>query len=141
MAVQLLYQQNFLKTAENFDGLKNDLVENYLFCDSQEPTSFADKIDEDFLNNLLAASKADEKKIDSEIIKFLQDEENFLRLDEIMQNVLRLAALELKYIQDTPTKVVIDEYVDIAAAFFPAKKITFVNALIDNLAKNLRSEK
>ena len=85
MAVQILYQQNFLKNEKTFDELKNDLVENYLFCDTQEPTSFAQKIDEDFLNNLLTASKLDEGKIDLEIAEFLQDEANLARLEEIVE--------------------------------------------------------
>jgi N utilization substance protein B len=52
-----------------------------------------------------------------------------------MLQILRLAAFEIKFLLDVPTKVVIDEYVGIAASFFDETKVTFVNAVIDGIAK------
>ena len=62
------------------------------------------------------------------------------KLDGVARQVLRLGAFELKFIKNIPLKVVIDEYVDIAASFFDSKKITFINATLENLAKKFRAE-
>ena len=61
------------------------------------------------------------------------------RIDSILRAILRAAAFELVARPDVPAKVVIDEYVDIAHAFFGDEEPAFVNALLDRAAHRKRA--
>lgn len=62
------------------------------------------------------------------------------RIDPTLRALFRAAGAEL---QDpgTPPKVIINEYVEIAKAFFPeGKEARFVNAVLDHMAREARPE-
>jgi transcription antitermination protein NusB len=62
------------------------------------------------------------------------------RIDPTLRALFRAAGAELMD-QGTPPKVVINEYVDIAKAFFPeGREAKFVNAVIDHMAREARPE-
>ena len=62
------------------------------------------------------------------------------RIDPTLRALFRAAGAEL-VIGDTPPKVVITEYTDVAGAFFPdGKEPRFVNAVLDHIAKEARPE-
>lgn len=57
------------------------------------------------------------------------------RIDPVLRALFRAAGGELVDM-DTPPKVVINEYVDVAKAFFPdGKESKFVNAVLDHMAR------
>jgi N utilization substance protein B len=53
--------------------------------------------------------------------------------------VLRAGAFELDQRRDVPARVVISEYVDVASAFLDGEETGMVNAVLDLLARQLRS--
>jgi N utilization substance protein B len=62
------------------------------------------------------------------------------RIDPTLRALFRAAGAELVE-GDTPPKVAINEYVDIAKAFFPGgKEASFVNAVLDHMAREARPE-
>jgi len=62
------------------------------------------------------------------------------RIDPTLRSLFRAAGVELTQ-SDTPPKVVITEYVDIARAFFPeGKEANFVNAVLDHMAHEAKPE-
>jgi N utilization substance protein B len=62
------------------------------------------------------------------------------RIDPTLRALFRAAGAEFRE-QDTPPKVVIAEYLDLAAAFFPdGKEARFVNAVLDHMAREARPE-
>ncbi|MCU9839142.1 transcription antitermination factor NusB [Ruegeria sp. WL0004] len=62
------------------------------------------------------------------------------RIDPTLRALFRAAATELTQ-SDTPPKVVITEFVDIARAFFPeGRETSFVNAVLDHMAREARPE-
>ncbi len=61
------------------------------------------------------------------------------RIDSILRAILRAAAFELIALRDVPAKVAIDEYVDVAHAFFQGDEPSFVNAALDKLARRKRA--
>lgn len=62
------------------------------------------------------------------------------RIDTTMRALFRAAGAELLQ-SDAPPKVVISEYVAIAAAFFPGgKESKFVNAVLDHMAREAKPE-
>ncbi|HVK81152.1 MAG TPA: transcription antitermination factor NusB [Verrucomicrobiae bacterium] len=60
------------------------------------------------------------------------------RLDAVARAILRAGAAELEQRTDIPTAVVIDEYVEIAKAFFEGPEPGFINAALDACAHDLR---
>lgn len=62
------------------------------------------------------------------------------RIDPTLRALFRAAGAELQSKQ-TPPKVVITEYVDVARAFFPdGKEPKFVNAVLDHMARESQPE-
>ena len=61
------------------------------------------------------------------------------RLDKTMLQVLRCGTWELLARPDVPTATAISEYVDVAHAFFEKREAKFVNAVLDGVAKDVRS--
>ena len=62
------------------------------------------------------------------------------RIDPTLRGLFRAAGAEMTQ-SDTPPKVVISEYVDIARAFFPeGKEASFVNAVLDHMAREAKPE-
>ncbi len=60
------------------------------------------------------------------------------RIDPTLRAVFRAAGSEL-VARDTPPKVVINEFVEVARAFFPeGKEAGFVNAVLDHMARAAR---
>lgn len=60
------------------------------------------------------------------------------RIDAVARAILRAGAAELEQRKDIPTAVVIDEYVEIAKAFFEGPEPSFINAALDACAHDLR---
>lgn len=62
------------------------------------------------------------------------------RIDPTIRALFRAAGAEL-LTQDTPPKVTISEFVDIAKAFFPeGRESKFVNAVLDHMAREAKPE-
>ena len=62
------------------------------------------------------------------------------RLDPVIRAILRAGCFELLARDDVPVRVVVDEYVSIANAFFEGVQTGFANAMLDALARRLRPE-
>jgi N utilization substance protein B len=60
------------------------------------------------------------------------------RLETVLRAILRAAAFELSQRIDTPARVVITEYVDIAYAFFAGKEPGLINGVLDRLGRQCR---
>lgn len=62
------------------------------------------------------------------------------RIDSTLRALFRAAGAELTQ-GDTPPKVVINEFVDVARAFYPeGKEAKFVNAVLDHMAREAKPE-
>ena len=62
------------------------------------------------------------------------------RIEAILRAVLRAGAYELGHRRDVPARVVVSEYADVAAAFVEREETGMVNAVLDQIARNLRAE-
>ncbi|EEW25417.1 transcription antitermination factor NusB [Rhodobacter ferrooxidans] len=62
------------------------------------------------------------------------------RIDPVLRALFRAAGAEMLEMP-TPPKVVITEFVDVAKAFFPeGKEASFVNAVLDHMAREAKPE-
>jgi N utilization substance protein B len=62
------------------------------------------------------------------------------RLEVVLRAVLRAGAYELMARLEIPARVVLNEYVDIAHAFFAGKEPGLVNGVLDRVAHRLRPD-
>ncbi|MEO5336050.1 MAG: transcription antitermination factor NusB [Magnetospirillum sp. WYHS-4] len=60
------------------------------------------------------------------------------RLQAVMRAILRAGAFELLARPETPAKVVLADYLDVAKAFFLGTESSLVNGVLDRLARTLR---
>ena len=74
-----------------------------------------------------------------EIIKNHLIDWDFDRLDKVDKQILRVGIYELLY-TDTPYQIVIDEAVKIAKNFSEDKAKSFINGILDKVAKEIRED-
>lgn len=78
-------------------------------------------------------------KLDEMISNRLENWE-FDRVSIIDRNIIRIALAELLYFPETPTKVILDEAIEIAHVFSSSDAGRFVNGILDRLAGEVRKE-
>lgn len=61
------------------------------------------------------------------------------RLESIVRAILRAGVYELIARPDVPTAVIINEYVDVAHGFYERTEASFVNGVLDKVAKAVRT--
>ncbi|MFC7451701.1 transcription antitermination factor NusB [Insolitispirillum peregrinum] len=62
------------------------------------------------------------------------------RLQPVLRSVLRCGLYELMEREDVPPRAAVAEYVDIARSFYDGPEAGLVNAVLDRLARQLRSD-
>ena len=90
----------------------------------------------EFARKLLKGIIEHKDEID-DIIKSHLIDWDFNRLDKVDKQILRVGVYELKY-TDTPYQIVIDEAVKIAKNFSEDKSKSFINGILDKIAKEIR---
>ena len=99
-----------------------------------------DDADRRMLRELVAGIAREAAMLDDMLSAVLEDDWPVERLETLLRLVLRAGAFELCERPDIPPRVVITEYVDLAAAFFGGKEPGMVNGVLDRLARSLRPE-
>jgi transcription antitermination protein NusB len=133
-AVQALYQMDMEKV-----GLARLLDEfhSHRLGAEIEDAQYAEA-EVDFFDDVVAGVNARRVEIDALIEGRLDEMWKMSRLDKTMLQILRCGTYELIARADIPTGAVIDEYMDVAHAFFDKKDAKFVNGLLDAVAKDMR---
>lgn len=135
-AVQALYQMDVAGK-----GLHEILAEFETFWIGREVEGELYKPAEvDFFRDVLNGVLGDQRSIDQDIDATLAEGWPLRRVEAVMRAVLRAGAYELKKRKDIPARVVITEYVDVAAAFLAKDEVGMTNAVLDALARKLRAE-
>ncbi len=62
------------------------------------------------------------------------------RLDATLRALLRAGTFELMAVLDVPARASIDEYLDLAHAFFSGSEPKLVNGVLDHIARDLRPD-
>lgn len=92
-------------------------------------------------SRIVRGAAKDSETIDAAISSHLSGNWTLERLDPVLRALLRAAAAELwAGANDTPAKVVINEYMDIAHGFFDAEEPRFANGVLDALARQMRGD-
>ncbi|GEO84612.1 MULTISPECIES: transcription antitermination factor NusB [Alphaproteobacteria] len=97
------------------------------------------KADASWFRSIVAGVVRDQKAIDPMIAGVLQDDWALSRIDSTVRAILRAGTFELLERKDVPVPVIVTEYVEIARAFFEDEEPKLVNAVLDRIAKQVRS--
>lgn len=122
-SLQVLYQIDLTQ------GSAADCIQN--FWENHDETDASVK---DFATQLISGTAANIKDIDERIAKHATNWQ-LERMATIDRNILRLAIYELIFLKDIPTKVSINEAVDLAKRFSTEESGKFVNGILDSLSK------
>ena len=94
--------------------------------------------DVDFFDDVVQGTTARLAEIDALIEDKLAAGWSLTRLDRTLHQILRAGTYELLARRDVPVGSVINEYLDVAHAFFDSKDTRFANGLLDAIAKDVR---
>lgn len=100
----------------------------------------AGAFDRDLMGDIVVGAAARREDIDRSLASLLPPEWPLPRLDSVLRAVLRAGAYELMARPDVPTEVALSEYVEVARAFLGGKEPGMVNAVLDRLARVVRSD-
>ena len=139
-AVQALYQIQMEGTAviRLLDEFHQHRIGREIDDEDHGDATYAEA-EIEFFDDIVRGVDARREEIDEALSARLSDGWTLTRLDKTMLQVLRAGAYELIARADVPTATAINEYVDVAKAFFDDREAKFVNGILDALAKEVRS--
>ena len=103
------------------------------FTNDKNENSFKTVFKNSFVLQLVNFVIDNTAKLDEFITKFLNKEEPFGTLDPVVVQILRTAIAESTLSPELDKKIIINEYVDIAAEFYADITPTFVNGMLDSI--------
>ena len=86
----------------------------------------------EFAEGLIAGVQSNQARID-EMISEVAENWRLDRMAAIDRNILRLGAFEMLFCPDVPTKVAINEALELAKRYSTAQSSRFVNGILDRL--------
>ena len=135
-AVQALFQMEH--SAQTIDAVRQEF-EDHRFGATYDGDEMAEG-NVNLFRDLLENAVGSQVPIDQMTDRALVAKWPLKRIDPTLRALFRAAGAELLRL-DTPPKVVINEYVDVAKAFFPdGREPKFVNAVLDHMAREARPE-
>ena len=134
-AVQALYQMEV--SDQGSEAALREFLDYRLGADI-EGERYAEA-DAKFFSALVRGVVERQSEIDQALANCLVKGWELERLDTTLRAALRTATYELMARSDVPAKVVIDEYIEIARAFFEGgEEPAFLNGVLHRLASTLR---
>jgi len=91
----------------------------------------------EFAEILIRGTKLHEPKIDEMITQYAQNWE-LDRMAVVDRNILRQGIFELLWMEDVPSKVAINEALEVAKKFSTQESSRFINGILDRIHKELR---
>ncbi len=125
LAMQALYQWQI--TGQESAALIEQFVDQ---CENK-------RTDLDYFKQLLSHSIAQPDELKSMLEPYLGIP--YTELDPVERSILLIAAYELSCVHEIPSRVVINEAIELAKRFGADQAHRFVNGVLDKLAKQARS--
>jgi transcription antitermination protein NusB len=134
-AVQALYQMDLAGT-----GLNEILAEfeSHWLGGEVEGVQYR-PAETAYFRDIVVGVVREQSRLDPQIDAALARGWPLKRIETVLRAVLRAGAYELACRNDVPARVVTSEYVDVASAFVDKEETGLVNAVLDQLAHQLRA--
>lgn len=94
----------------------------------------------ELLTQIVHGVRARRVEIDDMLVAVLSEQWPLARVELVLRCILRAGAYELVARPDVPARVVIDEYVDLAHAFYAGPEPGMINGVLDRVARGLRPD-
>jgi len=133
-AVQALYQ---IEAADATPGVVVQEFIDIRLGSEIEGVEYADA-DPEYFSEIVRGIHEQLDTVDANIDAALSGGWATSRLDRTVRQILRAGAWELMARIDVPSKVIINEYVDVTHSFFENQEPGFVNGVLDRLSRELR---
>jgi transcription antitermination protein NusB len=130
-AVQALFQ------IEQTGSPASSVVLEFLNHRLKDGKSGRQKVDTTFFAKLTEGAWAAHNRSDEVVCGALKEGWSLDRIESVTRAILRAAFYELLE-TETPTAVIIDEYLNITHNFFDDKDVAFVNGVLNAVAKKIR---
>ncbi len=135
-AVQALFQME--KTGQTVEAIRREFETHRIGVEAEGTTWV--EADLALFAELVDIAVDRQAQIDQMTDRALVAKWPIARIDPTLRALFRAAGAEL-LVRDTPPRVVITEFVQIAQAFFPeGREAKFVNAVLDHMAREARPE-
>jgi N utilization substance protein B len=95
--------------------------------------------DQPLFRDVVAGAVAHKEELEQTLTGALAQDWTWERVDRLVRAILLAGAYELIHRKDVPSKVAINEYVEIANAFYDQGEQNFVNSVLDRVARQSRS--
>ncbi|MEL6377571.1 MAG: transcription antitermination factor NusB [Pseudomonadota bacterium] len=131
-AVQALFQMEH--SGQSIDAVRAEFLDHRFGSEIEDGVTLNEG-DVDVFTSLLEQAVNWQAKIDQMTDAALVEKWPLGRIDPTLRALFRAAGAELT-LAETPPKVVISEFVDVAKSFYPdGKEPSFVNAVLDHMAR------
>lgn len=140
VAVQALYQASYDEETLA-DILKHcrDEAHDILNNDEDGDDEITDMPDHALLDDIVRGVQDNRDSLEEMLASATEGKGNAGRMEILLRTILLAGAYELYHHASIPAGIIINDYVDVARAFFNAKEPGLVNAILDKMAKKLRS--
>ncbi len=136
-AVQALYQMELSGTTA--EKTMREFLDYRFGAEVEEGVELVEG-DVDLFGKIVGEAVNWQGKIDQMTDRALVAKWPIDRIDPILRALFRAAGAEMVAL-DTPPKVVITEFIDVARAFFnEGREVQFVNAVLDHMAREAKPE-
>jgi len=133
-AVQAFYQMGI--EDQSASAIIEEYLEHRLGAEI-DGVQFKDS-DKALFKDLVLGAKERLEEIETQIGAVLDKDRTLARLELVMQATLKVAVYELLASLDANSKVIITEYVGISRTFFTGNEPSFVNGVLDRIARTVR---
>jgi N utilization substance protein B len=94
--------------------------------------------DKPLFKNVVEGTAAHKEELEQTVSAALAKDWTWARVDRLVRAILLAGAYELIHRRDVPPRVAINEYVEVAHAFYDQGEPTFVNSVLDRVAHQVR---
>jgi N utilization substance protein B len=136
-AAQALYQMEL--SGESAEKVIDEFISHRLGFerDAEQGDTLAEA-DEKLFAEIVVGVVARQVEIDKALAGALSESWTLDRIDSTLRALLRAAVFEIVGRAETPARVVLDEYVRVADAFFGQAEVGFANGVLNTLARRAR---
>ena len=134
-AVQALYQW------QEGEHAPAEIIEQFLSVRTGEAGEGGMRRDADkpLFKDVVEGTAAHKEELELTVSGALAKDWTWARVDRLVRAILLAGAYELIHPRDVPPRVAINEYVEIAHAFYDQGEPTFINSVLDKVARQERA--
>jgi N utilization substance protein B len=134
-AVQALYQW------QEGEHAPAEIIEQFLNVRTGEAGEGGMRRDADrpLFKDVVEGTVAHKDELEQIVSAALAEDWTWKRVDRLVRAILLAGAYELLHRRDVPPRVAINEYVEIAHAFYDQGEPSFINSVLDRVARQARS--